>query len=69
MRKPDRCHQGFESLRRFLQRFRPRYHLHGHIHVYDRQTVTRTQFEDTAVFNAYGFREMKVPVLVQATQG
>ena len=67
--RPDRCHQGFEALRRFLQRFRPRYHLHGHIHVYDRQTVTRTQFEDTLVLNAYGFREVLVPALMQTAQG
>jgi uncharacterized protein len=67
--QPDRCHQGFESLRRFLQRFRPRYHLHGHIHLYDRQTVTRTQFEDTTVLNAYGFRELRVPLLGQSHNG
>jgi hypothetical protein len=67
--QPDRCHQGFESLRRFLQRFRPRYHLHGHIHLYDRQTVTRTQFEDTTVLNAYGFREVRVPLPGQTHSG
>lgn len=67
--QPDRCHKGFASLRRFLQRFRPRYHLHGHIHIYDRQTITRTQFEDTTVLNAYGFREVKVPVIVNAAHG
>lgn len=63
--RPDRCHQGFAAYRSFIQRFRPRYHLHGHIHLYDRQTVTRTQFEDTTVLNAYGFRELRVPVLAE----
>ncbi len=61
--QPDRCHQGFASLRTFLHRFRPRYLIHGHIHVYDRQTVTLTQFEDTTVLNAYGYREVRVPLL------
>jgi uncharacterized protein len=61
--RPDRCHTGFNAFRRFLRRFRPRYHLHGHIHVYDRQTVTRTQFEETIVQNVYGYRELRVPVV------
>ena len=60
--QPDPCHRGFAALRDFLRRFRPRYHLHGHIHIYDRQTATRTQFGDTTVLNAYGYREVRVPV-------
>ena len=60
--QPDRCHTGFLAFRSFLNRFRPRYHLHGHIHVYDRQTVTRTQFADTIVQNAYGYRELQIPL-------
>ena len=63
--QPDRCHQGFEVLRDFMERFRPRYLLHGHIHLYDRQTITRTQFLDTTVLNAYGFRELRIPVLAE----
>lgn len=59
--QPDRCHQGFAVLRDFMARFRPRYLLHGHIHLYDRQTITRTRFADTTVLNAYGFRELRVP--------
>ena len=66
--RPDRCHTGFSAFRQFLARFRPRYHLHGHIHVYDRQTVTRTNFADTIVQNVYGYRELRVPI-VQASQG
>lgn len=56
----DRCHRGFETFRRFLRTFRPRYHLHGHLHVYDRRTVTRTRFADTTVLNVYGYRELRV---------
>ena len=61
--RPDRCHTGFLAFRRFLRRFRPRYHLHGHIHVYDRLTVTRTRFADTIVRNVYGYREMRIPLV------
>jgi predicted phosphodiesterase len=59
--RPDRCHTGFDAFRRFLHRFRPRYHLHGHIHVYDRLTTTRTQFENTTVQNVYGHKELRIP--------
>ena len=56
----DRPHWGFEAYRWFLRTFRPRYHLHGHIHIYDKRTVTRTQFHETEVLNAYPFRELTV---------
>ena len=55
---PDHAHRGFEALRWFLRTFRPRYHLHGHSHVYDARTVTRTEFHDTIVVNAFGAREI-----------
>jgi hypothetical protein len=67
--QPDRCHQGFGVFRWFLRTFRPRYHLHGHIHVYDNRTITRTVFHETEVLNAYRFRELSVgvPTRRQAT--
>jgi Icc-related predicted phosphoesterase len=58
--QPDRCHRGFVVFRWFLRTFRPRYHLHGHVHVYDPRTTTRTQFHDTLVLNAYRYRELSV---------
>lgn len=61
--RADRCHTGFVAFRDFLRRFRPRYHLHGHIHVYDRQTITRTQFAETIVQNVYGHKELRIPIV------
>ena len=58
--QPDRAHWGFEAYRWFLRTFKPRYHLHGHIHLYDKRTVTRTQFHETEVLNAYPYRELVV---------
>jgi uncharacterized protein len=52
----DKAHRGFVALRTFLRLFRPRYHLHGHTHVYDSRTETTTQFGRTTVINAYGAR-------------
>ncbi len=60
--RPDRAHRGFTSIRWFLRIFRPRYHLHGHVHLYDGRTVSRTVFGDTIVLNAYGVRELQIDV-------
>ena len=57
----DRAHRGFGAVRTFLRWFRPRYHLHGHTHIYDRRTPTTTQFGRTTVMNAYGARTVDIP--------
>jgi uncharacterized protein len=54
--RTDPAHRGFAALRTFLRWFRPRYHLHGHTHVYDARTVTQTQVGATTVVNVYGAR-------------
>jgi Icc-related predicted phosphoesterase len=56
----DRAHRGFGAVRTFLRIFQPRYHLHGHVHIYDRRTTTTTQFGRTTVMNAYGSRTVDV---------
>lgn len=57
---PDRAHRGFVAFRTFLRLFQPRYHLHGHSHVYDARTVITTQFGGTTVMNAFGARTIEV---------
>lgn len=47
----DIPHQGFQSLRWFMQMYRPRYMLHGHVHTWDRRKTVRTQFVDTCIIN------------------
>jgi len=51
--RPDRAHTGFRFFHRFMALFRPRYLLHGHIHVYRRDVPRVTRFEDTIVINVY----------------
>jgi Icc-related predicted phosphoesterase len=51
--KDDICHRGFPSFLWFMKKFRPRYLIHGHIHLYDLNDVRVSQFEDTTVINAY----------------
>lgn len=56
----DKAHRGFAALRWFLREFRPRYHLHGHTHIYDARTATTTQFGLTTVVNAYGAKTVEM---------
>jgi Icc-related predicted phosphoesterase len=51
--KPDLCHTGFKSMLWFMRMFRPRYLLHGHIHLYDLNAARRTRFMDTEVINVF----------------
>jgi len=52
--KPDRCHQGFSAFLWFMKKFRPKYLVHGHIHLYDLSDPRRTRWLQTEVINAYG---------------
>lgn len=58
--RPDPAHRGFAAFRTFLRWFRPRYHVHGHTHVFDTRMVTQTQFGATTVVNAYGARTIEL---------
>jgi len=52
--KSDKCHGGFKAFLWFMKVFRPRYLVHGHIHLYDLSDVRCTQWRNTTVINAYG---------------
>lgn len=57
--RPDRCHQGFRALRRFIERFRPRYLIHGHVHVYSPNEIIESVYCETTVVNTYGYRVLE----------
>jgi len=59
----DPPHVGFSAFNRFIARFRPRYVLHGHSHVWRRDTVTATQVGATSVLNVCPFRLLEVKPL------
>lgn len=50
----DLCHTGFKSFLWLMKRFRPRYLIHGHVHLYGHNPVRRTLYESTLVVNTYG---------------
>jgi Icc-related predicted phosphoesterase len=58
--KPDLPHQGIKAFRWFIETFQPRYHFHGHVHVYRQDTQTVTQHLATTVINTYGYKETQV---------
>jgi Icc-related predicted phosphoesterase len=51
--KEDRCHWGFKVFLRFMNFFKPKYLIHGHIHLYDLSDIRVTPYRDTLVINAY----------------
>jgi len=51
--KNDKCHWGFKTYLWFIKVFKPRYLVHGHIHLYDLCDVRCTKWGDTMVVNAY----------------
>lgn len=55
----DLPHRGFKALLGFMERFRPRYLLHGHKHVYGPETW-RTRYLDTEVVNVYPLRVIEL---------
>jgi Icc-related predicted phosphoesterase len=56
---PDHPHIGFKSFLTLMERFRPRYLLHGHKHVYGREPTQTTYFE-TNVINVYPYRVIEI---------
>jgi Icc-related predicted phosphoesterase len=51
--KEDPCHRGFKAFLWFMRAFKPKYLVHGHIHLYDLSAVRSTRYRDTVVINAY----------------
>ena len=58
--KQDLCHRGFRAFVTFMERFRPRYLIHGHVHVYSPFETTESVYRDTQVLNTYGYRTVEI---------
>lgn len=59
----DYPHRGVAAFRWLISVFKPKLHLHGHIHLYNPLLPWKTQFGETLVVNSYGYREISWPVL------
>jgi Icc-related predicted phosphoesterase len=61
--RDDLPHTGFKVFLQFMRVFKPRYLLHGHIHLYRRDAVRRTTVGETEVVNVYPYQILDIPVL------
>ena len=58
----DVCHRGFKGYIQFMDRYSPRYLIHGHTHVYFPSQAVRTMYKNTEVVNTYGYRILEIDV-------
>ena len=49
----DLCHHGFEAFLELLDKYSPRYFLHGHVHLTYGRIPREAQYKETRVINAY----------------
>lgn len=59
--KEDPCHRGFTCFRWFLEKFKPQYMLHGHIHLYDLQESRITKYHQTEIINVFSHYILDIP--------
>jgi uncharacterized protein len=58
--REDVPHRGFRSLRAFLRWFKPAVHLHGHIHIYDRNEAVEKPYAHSTIINVYPYRRLRL---------
>lgn len=56
--REDEAHRGFVSMHRFIRWAKPRWHLHGHIHLYDRSIDPSQELYDTSIINVYPYQRL-----------
>lgn len=56
----DLCHTGFFVFLQLMERYQPRYLLHGHSHVYSQLQPTMTQYQHTTVVNVHPYRLLEI---------
>lgn len=58
--RSDLPHTGFKVFLSFLRMFKPRYHLHGHVHIYRQDEVVNTRYGETDIINVYPYKVLDV---------
>jgi uncharacterized protein len=56
----DLCHRGFKAFNKFIEIYKPKYLIHGHIHYYGLDNEWLTEVGDTKVINAYGYQIIEI---------
>ena len=57
----DPCHRGFECYNWFIEKFKPTFMVHGHIHLYDLREERVTKINETTIVNAYAHWLLEFP--------
>jgi len=52
--RDDPCHRGFKCFLWLMRVFKPKWLVHGHIHLYDLADVRISSYHETTVINAFG---------------
>lgn len=56
----DLCHQGFKPFLWFMRVFKPKYLVHGHIHLYNISEKRKTVYYATTIVNAYSHTVIEI---------
>jgi Icc-related predicted phosphoesterase len=57
----DPCHRGFKVFHPFIDKYRPRHFIHGHIHAFFENDSKRiTHVNETSVINTYGYHVLEI---------
>ena len=59
----DLCHRGFQTFLSFIETYRPRYMLHGHVHLFDENANRIFHHGDTTIINVYKSYILDDPLL------
>lgn len=51
----DLCHKGFESLKDLIEKYKPKYFLHGHQHLNYGTQPRIIKYNDTTIINSYQY--------------
>ncbi len=60
--KEDICHRGFKAFLWFMRVFKPRYLLHGHVHLLDMNQKRVERYHETEVINVFKSHILEVEV-------
>lgn len=57
----DPCHRGFRAFLPFIEKYRPPYFIHGHIHtLFENDSERLTRVKSTSVINSYGYHVLEI---------
>lgn len=52
----DPIHKGFFSYRKAIEYFKPKYWIHGHVHLKNHHEIKESMYKDTKIINVFGYK-------------